>query len=310
MINTLPQSLIEAAKKILIESASHPMIDVDGVMKHRHNSEGRPIHPTDEGIRNFHKWFGDSKLVDQHGRPQVFYHGTTQDFSKFNPKKSFTGINVTFFSPDKDFASSYDYIGSYDNVHTQGHVMPVYIKSLNPYDHNEESHANKLKGVMDSQTTYSVFSGKVIPMSHNFPRSRDYFQMEHRDVISSLKKAKFDSMYVDERGVKNIAVFSPKNIKSAIGNIGAYDKSTSITESEDNDFVENHYNFMEWKKTAKKHGATIINAGQMAGTPNKVDIWYAEHPTNDRIGGRFFKGKGWNYGHMTIPKTEQESNND
>lgn len=76
MINTLPKSLIEAARIILTESLGHPMIDVDGVMKHRHNSEGKLIHPHDEGIHNFHKWFGDSKAVDDKGRPQVLYHGT------------------------------------------------------------------------------------------------------------------------------------------------------------------------------------------------------------------------------------------
>src|SRR5574343_280268 len=68
----------------LNESTEHPMIDVDGEMKHRHNANGIPIHHTDEGIRNFHRWFGDSKTVDEHGRPHVFFHGTTGNIDKFN----------------------------------------------------------------------------------------------------------------------------------------------------------------------------------------------------------------------------------
>lgn len=77
----------KVAKKIsemLGESAEHPMIDVDGAQKHRHNSEGRPIHHTDDGIRNFHRWFGDSAVVDQHGRPKVMYHGSTEHFTNFD----------------------------------------------------------------------------------------------------------------------------------------------------------------------------------------------------------------------------------
>ena len=41
------------------------MIDVGGEKRHRHNSIEHAIHNTDEGIRNFHRWFGDDTL----GRP-------------------------------------------------------------------------------------------------------------------------------------------------------------------------------------------------------------------------------------------------
>ena len=81
MINDIPKSLIDAVVRVLTgqtinESTEHPMIEVDGAMKHRLNSMGQPIHHTDEGIRNFHRWFGNSTTVDEHGRPKVMYHGT------------------------------------------------------------------------------------------------------------------------------------------------------------------------------------------------------------------------------------------
>jgi len=34
----------------------------------------------------FVKWFGDSKVVDDAGKPLVVYHGTRASFSKFDPK--------------------------------------------------------------------------------------------------------------------------------------------------------------------------------------------------------------------------------
>ncbi|MBX9658849.1 MAG: hypothetical protein K2X00_09800 [Nitrospiraceae bacterium] len=59
------------------------MIDVDGVQRHTTNSHGQPIHHTEEGGRNFWKWFGDSKVVDDQGRPLVAYHGARVTIDEF-----------------------------------------------------------------------------------------------------------------------------------------------------------------------------------------------------------------------------------
>ena len=65
----------------------HPMINVDGIKKHLHNSDNTPYTPTEEGVRNSHRWFGNSKAVDKHDRPQVLYHGTGSDFRLLIPIK-------------------------------------------------------------------------------------------------------------------------------------------------------------------------------------------------------------------------------
>ncbi len=74
--------------------------------------------------------------------------------------------------------------------------------------------------------------------------------------------------------------------------------------------TKNHYNFKEWRDSAKKLGFTIRNTGQMAGTNEKVDIVYADH-ADTSYGGQFFKGKtgstSWNYGHLTYPNQIQET---
>src|SRR5690606_3733614 len=53
-------------------------IDVDGVSRPTTNSNGQPIAATEEGIRNFWRWFGSSRVVDDQGRPLVVYHGTPE----------------------------------------------------------------------------------------------------------------------------------------------------------------------------------------------------------------------------------------
>gem|GEM_PF-4060734 len=63
-------------------------IDVDGTQRHTMNSEGRPIANSEEELRNFWRWFGDSKAVDSEGRPLVVYHGTGSDFFEFDNSKA------------------------------------------------------------------------------------------------------------------------------------------------------------------------------------------------------------------------------
>ena len=64
---------------------------VDGVERTALNSEGKPIHPTIEGVRNFWRWFGESKVVDDQGRPLVVHHGTPdKGFEQFDLSKSGT----------------------------------------------------------------------------------------------------------------------------------------------------------------------------------------------------------------------------
>ncbi len=72
---------------------------VDGVERPTTNSEGNRIHPTDEGLRNFWRWFGDSKVVDKQGRPLVVYHGSPKaDFwtrVEYGKRKGVSGMGYS-----------------------------------------------------------------------------------------------------------------------------------------------------------------------------------------------------------------------
>lgn len=63
-------------------------IDVDGQLRPTLNSEGNPIHASEEGIRNFWRWFKDSAAVDAEGRPLVLYHmSKASEIAMFDPKR-------------------------------------------------------------------------------------------------------------------------------------------------------------------------------------------------------------------------------
>lgn len=88
-------------------------IEVDGKVRPTTNSNGKPIAQTEEGLRNFWRWFGDSKVVDAEGRPLVVYHGTAYDFDNFDAGRNRTELNDKYqgdgfhFSPDPQVASRY-----------------------------------------------------------------------------------------------------------------------------------------------------------------------------------------------------------
>jgi hypothetical protein len=51
-------------------------ISIDGKERTVYNSNGDRIAKSEEALRNFYKWFGDSKVVDEQGRPLVVYHAS------------------------------------------------------------------------------------------------------------------------------------------------------------------------------------------------------------------------------------------
>ena len=99
--------------------------------------------------KNFRNWFGDSKVVDEEGKPLVMYHGTGADIKEFKPagrqdKSSEEALdwfrdrisknrNIplhswrmgSFFSPKPEYTDSYTNEG-------KGMVYPVYLKAENP----------------------------------------------------------------------------------------------------------------------------------------------------------------------------------
>lgn len=98
-------------------------IIVDGIERPMHNSEGRLIHPTEEGIRNFWRWFGQSRAIDTAGRPLVLYHGASQAFSCFDASK-------TRFAEDKGaffFTDCRGTADAYAQESPSGVVMDVYL---------------------------------------------------------------------------------------------------------------------------------------------------------------------------------------
>ena len=102
-------------------------IDVDGQSRPTKNSKGQQIAGTADGVRNFWRWFGDSKVVDDQGRPLVVYHGTDKSFAKVNFKKGAQGL--FWFASDRAQIES----GTVGAARS-GVIMELYAKIEQPAD--------------------------------------------------------------------------------------------------------------------------------------------------------------------------------
>ena len=242
-------------------------ISINGVDRPITNSEGKAIHPTQEGISNFWKWFGDSKVVDDQGRPLVVYHGTSQDISVFNTDggKGKTYGTGSFFSSNPDISATYT--GGSNN----GNMIPVYLRMEKPAVLDaQDSNWNRLNkntrvilpevtvsaqvdedllAVLEERTpdqgaTYRLKArnttlGRLLP--DDFRYIDDYGSTD--DIARWARQKGYAGLIinnvVDQGATGNFAnersstpstiyvVYNPNQIKSAIGNNGEYSSANN-----------------------------------------------------------------------------------
>ena len=198
----------------------------------------------------FKAWFGDSKVVDADGNPVVVFHGTHKPIGATESPQDKSGI---FFSSDADVANAYavrfgnslDGGEAYDKLRAKliaqgvdknevqtapewqalqaitriegSQVAPVYLKISNPLvlDGNKAADAATTNRIKDSPAEHAKlkaqgYDGMII---HNVI-DRPVIAYTAADAQLANKKA---SVFV---------VFSTTQIKSSIGNSGAFDPTS------------------------------------------------------------------------------------
>lgn len=129
------------------EEVKTDYITIGGKQRPTHNSNGDLIYPTVQGIVNFYKWFGNSKVVDSQGRPLVVYHGseTKELFDVFNNGQGRAGsplyVGSYWFTDNYEMAQSYanvyerDYVTGYesDKIIDKNPIYSGYLKIVKPH---------------------------------------------------------------------------------------------------------------------------------------------------------------------------------
>lgn len=161
----------------------------------------------------FKEWFGDSKVVDESGKPLVVYHGTNADFDTFDRGKASSayGSKYGFYFANKEVAEDY------------GDVMPVYLAMKKPYEVDVENEINELLFDYDGDVAEAEADGYRI--SHWRGETREDF--EATDSATSYLDDNYDDIFAraEENGADGIivrgadgsvdyVVFEPNQIKS------------------------------------------------------------------------------------------------
>lgn len=153
----------------------------------------------DTNSPEFNKWFGNSKVVDENGKPLVVYHGTKADFDTFRPSKDGALGQGIYFASSEEYAQG---VGK--------NVMPVYLSIKNPYiadgpiTGKAEEFTNKLKkqgydGVVNpSNGFYVVFNPTQIKSVYN----RGTFDTESPNIYYQSDKDLFATHNMSLTGTK------------------------------------------------------------------------------------------------------------
>lgn len=106
--------------------------DVVGKKRSVYNSNGERIAQSEPALRNFYKWFGDSKVVDEQGRPLVVYHGTSSKFDTFNIDESGKNTGTAIYGQGFYFTTDKEVATKWGAKRGEPIVMGVYVKLENP----------------------------------------------------------------------------------------------------------------------------------------------------------------------------------
>lgn len=169
----------------------------------------------------FQRWFGDSKVVDENGKPLVVYHGSLRDFDSFDPDASRFGNKGLYFTADAGYASAFARTG---RGQTEGSptVYPVYLSIKNPLVlGNGRFDPASLKG----RVAAALFPAQVKTAlaANNLRDDLGIGSLLTAKNVADLRAAGFDGVFTE--GGAFIAL-APEQIKSATGNNGNYDPSS------------------------------------------------------------------------------------
>lgn len=109
-----------------------------------------------------------------------------------------------------------------DSLKTGRNILPVYVSAQNPFDYDNRSHViqvMKKLASMDSRYTSGTPTAKAI--RDDILNGR-WQEIENTDVQDAIKELGFDSFYTKEQDTKNLGLFSPSQIKSAVSNTGEF----------------------------------------------------------------------------------------
>lgn len=203
-------------------------IDVDGTQRATTNSLGNLIHWSEEGVRNFWRWFGPSAATDEQGRPLMLFHGTYVH--------SRDGVDLIGNIESFDRLASVNVVKRRASIDTVGSWF-----SDQPGKGGAEMYGNTIYPVhlaitRPHETTFSLLLRRARLLANGVDDGRMVGQAEVDAMRTWLKEIGKDGIKVVDDGADDSNEFKnqtawialePEQIKSAIGNYGLFSSSNS-----------------------------------------------------------------------------------
>ena len=247
----------------------------------------------------FKKWFGDSKVVDDKGEPLVMYHGSKHDLHSImsqaqivrskNPDAQSAGNagnEGIYFTPDPQYAQMYS--GSGDR---RGPTYPVYLSIKHPLVLDAKPPPGPVARIVAS-----IFSRRAERQWDEESNRLSSSMYVSREQLVKLQSLGYDGIINNKW--KETVVFRPEQVKSAIGNSGAFDaRNPDISKSpkpmpdwlktmspEAQEFSRKAGGWAEpvtfkdrWNKLADRAGLKFLQATTDSFLPIKTDIGEREY---------------------------------
>lgn len=175
----------------------------------------------------FKRWFAGSVVTTRDGQPRMMFHGTgwtnIREFRSFRAKGDIAGFFA--FDPGfaEDFAMLYQEYGTADFEEDEFGsrklpvIYPVYLSLKKVFDIRKKEDRDAVE--FDSLAKLNGWEEGKLGWS--------WTVMEDRVLIRRMKEKGFDGCIDFEKGSNveptGIAVFDPRNVKSAYGNRGTFD---------------------------------------------------------------------------------------
>lgn len=204
--------------------------------------QGTLFSPKQVQTPEFRRWFGDSKVVDEDGKPRVVYHGTTADITEFDPGMLGAATGAPSAKQGFFFSSSPDVAGSYAVGHNAYEDVP-FLRFVNKMTGGLYAKANE--AIVNRFGASAIESGEnIVPayLSIKNPLVIEFNGQEYRErsfayLLERARAGGHDgAVFRDavDPGFKGgdspsdiYVAFEPSQIKSAIGNDGSFDRSNN-----------------------------------------------------------------------------------
>lgn len=184
------------------------------------------------GTEAFKRWFGDSKVVDESGKPLVVYHGTFlgEAIAAFDLEK---GNGMVWTTSQPSYASEF-------TGRASGAVYPLYMSIKKPFDASKFTGEKSIKywkqKLQAAGVDVSKIDWSIVDFSPEYGKYNFYDLFPHAGnneaksgALEAIQAAGFDGLIAPaEEGMSkksgfNYVAFSPTQIKSATGNDGTFD---------------------------------------------------------------------------------------